>query len=64
MILKLNSMNTYGLTTASVIDAVKQGFEKIGEMYKNSNGEERRLIIKVLAALGGFVTFIKYLVKL
>ncbi|MDL2220982.1 hypothetical protein LJC35_00340 [Parabacteroides sp. OttesenSCG-928-N08] len=57
-------MNTYGLTTASVIDAVKQGFEKIGEMYKNSNGEERRLIIKVLAALGGFVTFIKYLVKL
>ena len=49
------------ITTASILEMVKQGWNAIIELYKQSTPEQREKILKILASLGGFAALLKYL---
>lgn len=52
------------ITTASILEMVKQGWNAIIELYKQSTPEQREKILKILASLGGFAALLKYLKSL
>ena len=49
------------LKVSNVLDVAKKGWDAVVDMYKNSNPEERKMILKILAGLGGFGALLKYL---
>lgn len=46
------------------LEAIKKGWGAVVELYKRSDKESRKLILKILSGLGGLVAFFKFLLKL
>ncbi len=57
-------MNNNIITPDRILEMAKNGWESIVEMYKSSNPEQRKAILKVLGGLVGFSALLKYLKSL
>lgn len=49
------------ITPDKILEMAKKGWDAIVEMYKKSNPEQRKMILKILGGLAGFSTLLKYL---
>lgn len=54
-------MNNNIITPDKILEMAKKGWDAIVEMYKKSNPEQRKMILKILGGLAGFSTLLKYL---
>lgn len=52
------------ITSTSIIEMAKQGWNAIIELYKQSTPEQREKILKILGSLVGFGALLKYLKSL
>lgn len=52
------------ITSTSILEMAKQGWNAIIELYKQSTPEQREKILKILGGLAGFGTLLKYLKSL
>ena len=57
-------MTEIELTTDSIIETAKKGWDIIVSLYKESQPEERKMILKVLGGIVGFAALLDYLKKL
>lgn len=52
------------ITSTSILEMAKQGWNAIIEPYKQSTPEQREKILKILGGLAGFGALLKYLKSL
>lgn len=52
------------ITSTSILEMAKQGWNAIIELYKQSTPEQREKILKILGGLAGFSALLKYLKSL
>lgn len=52
------------ITSTSILEMAKQGWNAIIELYKQSTPEQREKILKILGGLAGFGALLKYLTGL
>lgn len=52
------------ITSTSILEMAKQGWNAIIELYKQSTPEQREKILKILGSLAGFGALLKYLKSL
>lgn len=52
------------ITSTSIFEMAKQGWNAIIELYKQSTPEQREKILKILGGLAGFGALLKYLKSL
>lgn len=52
------------ITSTSILEMAKQGWNAIIELYKQSTPEQREKILKILGGLAGFGALLKYLKSL
>ena len=52
------------LTKEYIIETAKKGWDIIVTIYKDSQPEERKMILKILGGIIGFGTLLEYLKKL
>lgn len=52
------------ITPVKMLELAKSGWDAIIELYKNSDAETRKLILKALAMLAGFKVLVEHLKRL